>query len=309
MLTLKKCLLLQTILVFFSSSLLFSQPASLKFSGFINDYTGTLDEGEKESLENLVQSIERETSSEIAVAIIDNLGGDSIEDYANELFNGWGIGKKEKNNGVLMLVVLKERNIRIEVGYGLEPVLPDGLCGRIIRNSISPEFRKGNFYGGIHAGIQDISSAIRGKDPYPDPGLAGNKGKGAAAFFAVWHIFLIFFSYGLLRKAGIISYAALIAILAIFTFSARGIQKEEVLLFFTLIPFFFVFLMGLLSPLIFAIVAWRLKKKYKGGWKSRMPSYMKNIMAYSDSRGGFRGGGGGSFGGGSSGGGGASGSW
>jgi uncharacterized protein len=86
-------------------------------------------------VQNSIVSIGRElydkTGSEAAVVVIDTTGDESIEEYANGLFREWGIGNKQKNNGVLLLVAVKDRKMRIEVGYGLEGILPDGKTGRI----------------------------------------------------------------------------------------------------------------------------------------------------------------------------------
>ncbi|HNS32198.1 MAG TPA: TPM domain-containing protein [bacterium] len=312
MLKIKRVLLFSAMLMLFSCRI-FAQPASLQYSGFINDYTGTLKEEEKQALENLVRSIEKETTAEIAAALVENLAGDSIENYASELFNTWAIGKKEKDNGVLILVSLQEKKIRIEVGYGLEPVLPDGLCGRIIRDAITPEFKKGNYYEGLTFGINEILKAVKG-EPLPSAPSKDAEQPGLIFFFVFWHIFLAFFSFGLFRKTGIALYLSVLLISGLLALAAgKNISFPQVMALLIMAPFLFVFLMGMLAPIIFAVTAWKLKKKYKGRWKKHLPDYMKESMVYSGSSGGFRGGGGGSFGGGfgggSSGGGGASGGW
>src|SRR5262245_36363925 len=96
-----------------------------KPTGPINDFAQVLDEATERELAALVKSVEDETTAEIAVATVTSLEGMSVEEYATRLFAEWGIGQKGKDNGVLVLVAPSERKTRIEVGYGLEPILPD----------------------------------------------------------------------------------------------------------------------------------------------------------------------------------------
>lgn len=120
-----------TLLGFFIS---LARPASFPQPvGYVNDFAGVIDDESKKKMEEIIKFIEEKTGAEIAVVTIKTLEGESIEMFANKLFQQWGIGKKGKDNGVLILISLKEKKIRIEVGYGLEDILPDGLCGEIIR--------------------------------------------------------------------------------------------------------------------------------------------------------------------------------
>ena len=93
-----------------------------------------------------------------------SLDGMTIERYANQLFAEWGIGKKQRDNGVLLLVAPVDRSVRIEVGYGLEAALPDGLAGDIIRTEIIPEFAAGNLPRGVGRGLDRIARVVR-QDP------------------------------------------------------------------------------------------------------------------------------------------------
>lgn len=133
-------------------------------TGYVNDFASVLDEAAEAYLETFLQTIERETSAEIVVVTVTSLEGMTIEEYANRLFADWGVGKEQQDNGVLMLVAPNDRTVRIEVGYGLEPILPDGLAGEIIRTEIIPEFRSGNYPRGIGRGLNRISQIVRG-DP------------------------------------------------------------------------------------------------------------------------------------------------
>ena len=108
--------------------------------GLVTDLAGVLDADGKAGIEALLRETEQNTSAEIALATVPSLDGRTVEDYANALFNEWGVGKRGKDNGVLVLVAPTERKIRIEVGYGLEPVLPDGLlsCHKVQRQVVCP---------------------------------------------------------------------------------------------------------------------------------------------------------------------------
>ena len=120
-----------------------------------------LDATARTQVEAIVREAERITSAEIAVATVSSLEGMSVEEYANTLFHLWGIGKKDRDNGVLVLVAPNERQVRIEVGYGLEPILPDGLAGEIIRTEILPRFRENDYSGGTLAAITRIAGIVR----------------------------------------------------------------------------------------------------------------------------------------------------
>ena len=113
--------------------------------GFVNDFAEIFSNGFKSKLEKDLSDFEKETSTEIAVVTIRSLKADSIDNYAVRLFEQWKIGKKDKDNGLLLLIAKNERKIKIEVGYGLEPVVTDGRAGRIIRAEMRPAFKKGNY--------------------------------------------------------------------------------------------------------------------------------------------------------------------
>jgi uncharacterized protein len=129
--------------------------------GRINDFAGVLDPAAEQELDTLLDTLEKDTTSEVAVVTVDSLDRIPVEEYANTLFNAWGIGQRGKDNGVLVLVAPSERQMRIEVGYGLEGVLPDGLAGSIIREDFTPAFREGQYQSGILNGVRRISGVIR----------------------------------------------------------------------------------------------------------------------------------------------------
>lgn len=112
---------------------------------------------------SVIREAERKTTAEIAVATVPSLDGLSVEEYATRLFAEWGVGKKGADNGVLILVAPSERAMRIEVGYGLEPILPDALAGDIIRNDALPAFRSGDYPVGILASVRRVAELVEAR--------------------------------------------------------------------------------------------------------------------------------------------------
>lgn len=131
-------------------------------SGYVNDFVGVLSATEKQTIEDSLVSYEKTSGTEIAVAIIKSLEGDTIEEKAVRLFEEWKIGNKDNDTGILLLAAIDDRKMRIEVGYGLEPLLTDGEAGEIIRNTIAPEFKNNQYAGGITAGIAAIQRELSG---------------------------------------------------------------------------------------------------------------------------------------------------
>jgi len=131
-----------------------------KPNGWIADYAGILDSESYREINGVIIDLEKKTGAEISVVSIKSLEGDSIENFSVKLFEKWGIGKKGKDNGVLLLTSIEDRKVRIEVGYGLEGILPDGLCGEIIDTYIIPHFNKGIYGKGISLGVIAVASVI-----------------------------------------------------------------------------------------------------------------------------------------------------
>ena len=134
-----------------------------KPDGRITDRTGTLTRDQIATLDQKLAGFEKETTNQIAVVLLPSLQGENLEDYSIRLMEKWVIGQKGKDKGVILLVFINDRKLRIEVGYGLEKALPDGLAGSIIREKIVPRFRSGQFYEGIDAGIKAIMAATKEK--------------------------------------------------------------------------------------------------------------------------------------------------
>lgn len=132
-------------------------------TGWVNDFAGVISPEYKEKLNALIEELEQKTAAEIAVVTIDSISPYGEIEYARLLFDNWKPGKKGKDNGVLVLLAIKERRWRIETGYGIEGSLPDSLCGEIGRNYMVPYFKKGDFSQGIFLGTIAIAKVIAGE--------------------------------------------------------------------------------------------------------------------------------------------------
>lgn len=128
--------------------------------GRVNDLAGIISADEAKKIEEFLFEVEKRSDVQIAVLTIPSLEGENLEDYSMRVAEAWQLGSKENNSGVLLLVAAHDRKIRIEVGYGLESTLTDAKVGSIIRNIISPEFRKGNYGSGILQGVKTIAGYV-----------------------------------------------------------------------------------------------------------------------------------------------------
>ncbi|HCQ17043.1 MAG TPA: methanol dehydrogenase [Cryomorphaceae bacterium] len=147
----------------------------------VNDLATVLTRNDAARLERKLVAYDDSTSTQITVITVKDIGGDDINLYAAELGEKWGIGQKGKDNGVLILLAQKEREITIQVGYGLEPVLTDAISKRIIENYIIPEFKQGDFYGGLDSGTDQIIKALAGEFKNENP-RDSERGKGIPWF-------------------------------------------------------------------------------------------------------------------------------
>ncbi|PLV59748.1 YgcG family protein [Thermotoga sp. KOL6] len=148
-------LVLSSVLTLFSVNL--PKPTPYKY---VNDYVGVLDEGTVRKIVAVGKELEEKTTSQVVVVIIPSLSGITIEEYANLLFREWGIGQRDKNNGVLMLIAMNDRKVRIEVGYGLEGTIPDGKAGRILDEYVIPYFKNGEYSKGVYYGYLAIVNEV-----------------------------------------------------------------------------------------------------------------------------------------------------
>jgi uncharacterized protein len=117
-----------------------------------------------QAIDQQLQQVERDTSNQIVVGVYPKMqSNDDIAAYAVRVFQAWGVGQKDKNNGVVLLVFIDDRKMNITTGYGLEGALPDATCKQIIENEIKPHFKTGDYDGGIRAGVTAILAATRGE--------------------------------------------------------------------------------------------------------------------------------------------------
>ncbi|HEY2135714.1 MAG TPA: TPM domain-containing protein [Xanthobacteraceae bacterium] len=132
-------------------------------SGRVVDDAGILDQAMRASLTAKLAALEAKTTDQLVIVTVKSLQGLAVEDYANRLFRAWGLGQKDRNNGVLLVVAPNDRKVRIEVGYGLEGTLPDAIAKLIIDQSILPRFRAADMAGGVVRGTDDIILALTGE--------------------------------------------------------------------------------------------------------------------------------------------------
>jgi len=135
---------------------------TLKPRGYVSDFAGVIDSAHRQQLEDYCGVVERSTGAQIALVTLPSLQGEPIEDVANTIFRAWGVGQKGKNEGILLLLAIQDRRSRLEVGYGLEPILPDGLDGSILRE-MRPALRQQQYGEAMFAAAstlgQDIAEA------------------------------------------------------------------------------------------------------------------------------------------------------
>ncbi|MBO2008751.1 TPM domain-containing protein [Hymenobacter negativus] len=170
----------------------------------VNDLAGMMQAGEADQLERKLVAYNDSTSSQIAVVTVPTLDGDDIADYAQQLYEKWGIGQKGKNNGILVLVAQQEHTARIQTGYGLEGAVPDAIAKRIISNTLVPAFRQNQYYAGLDRATDQLISLAKGEykgDPSDVGRPQGRDRSGSGIPFWVIIIVLIII-FAMLRNRG-----------------------------------------------------------------------------------------------------------
>jgi uncharacterized protein len=193
-------------------------------SGRVTDNAGILSAETITRLTALLRQHEDSTSNQVAVLTIASLEGEVIESYSIRVVETWKLGRKENDNGVLLLVVRDDRKVRIEVGRGLEGNLPDITCGRIIRNVMVPRFKDGDYDGGVSAGVDAVLASLRGS--YAPPADEASADVGTK-----------------LLAGGI--FTVVVGLFTLIVLFARGAQAWFLYLF--LLPFWFVFPLAILG--------------------------------------------------------------
>src|SRR5258708_6609410 len=144
---------------------------------WVHDEANVLSAGTKAKLEAILKAERDSTLNQIAVLIIRSLDGEALEDFSLRVAEKWKLGKKDTDNGVLFLISVGDRKVRIEVGHGLEGVLTDAVSSRINRNEVAPHFRRGDYDAGVQAGVIAIIQAVKGQYVNNDPPLRGRKAR------------------------------------------------------------------------------------------------------------------------------------
>jgi uncharacterized protein len=304
-------LLLISHFVLLTSLGLLAQGTLPKPSGHVNDFAEVLDASTRAALEQRLTEVETRTSSEIAVATVKSLDGLTVGEYANRLFKEWGVGQEKVDNGVLIVVAPNDREMRIEVGYGLEGILPDGLAGEISDQQFVPKFRNNDYAGGITDGVNRIADIVERNQVVTPEELArfnqsANQNPPMLFMIPFMGIFVAIGAF--MAGLGLRTKAAFPILFGAF-FSGMPIAMSMLIMFtvtlLTLVPFWFL------------VAAWAYRLGGREKWKDTFrPGKGKGgsgwVMGGGGGSGSSSGGSsrsGGSFGGGSSGGGGASRSW
>lgn len=161
----------------------------------VNDFANVLSPEQRDILEERLVALDDSTSNQIAIVTIQTLGDYDIETYANTLFRSWGIGTAKHDNGILILVAVEDRKMRIEVGRGLEGAIPDVTAKDIIDNDLAPNFREGNYYRGFDEAISSLGQAAAGE--YHERRKTNNDGGGGSGWLTfIIILFVVFMIVG-----------------------------------------------------------------------------------------------------------------
>ncbi|HXV25499.1 MAG TPA: TPM domain-containing protein [Alphaproteobacteria bacterium] len=174
-----------------------AQPKLPPLTGRVVDLANVMSPVQEAAIAEQLAQHEMRTSNQVIVATLPSLQGYDIERFAVDLFRAWGLGQKDRNNGVLLLVAPAEREVRIEVGYGLEGTLTDALSSDIIRSRILPRFQAGDLPGGVSSGVDAILSVIEGTyKPISSPARPQHRIEALAPFLMVltWILLVTFLS-------------------------------------------------------------------------------------------------------------------
>lgn len=279
---------------FFVPNSAFAYTSPGKPSGFVNDFANVIPADQKASLESVLTDFRKQSGDEIAVVTIPSLGDETVETYAVKLFEEWGIGQKGKDNGVLLLVAVNDKKIRIEVGYGLEQYLTDAQSASIIKNILTPAFKQGNYGQGISDAAATMIAVLKG-DPSAVPADTDNSDSSNSA--GNWFIFIFLIPLWLASILGRTKSWWLGGVLG----AIGGI----------VIGFIFGFIFwGIIAIPVLAVIGLIFDFIVSKAYSSRVSRGVSIPWWIGGGRGGgFGGGGFGGFGGGRSGGGGASGGW
>ncbi len=162
---------------------------------WVTDRAGILDASSVEALNAKLRAFEQRSGTQFIVYTLPSLEGDSIEDFSIRAAEAWRVGQKKYDNGLILFVFPQDRQVRIEVGYGLEGTVTDALSSRVIRNDIAPAFRAANYAGGLNAAADTLIALIEtGEEPHPVRGAPGGA-EGVQLPFWVFLLIPLFFIF------------------------------------------------------------------------------------------------------------------
>jgi uncharacterized protein len=185
--------------LFFASSIFALSVPNL--TSPIVDNANLISDGVEQNINNQLEDLSDSTGIQLAVLTIPTLEGEVLESYSMKVAETWELGSAEKDTGVLLLIALEERSIRIEVGYGLEGVLTDTRCGLIIRNVIAPEFRNGNYQAGIVNAVNNMVGLVKGDESLVSKRVLNESSGDSGAFIFMGVVLL----YGFIFVMAVIS--------------------------------------------------------------------------------------------------------
>jgi uncharacterized protein len=173
--------------------------------GLINDFADVISPAYEERMNSLAREVLAKADASLTVVTLKDIGGANIDEFTNRLYESWGVGKKGEDRGAMILVALEERRIRIEVGYGLEGIVPDGLAGQIRDQAIVPYLKKGEFGLGLFNGLSALAGIIakdRGIElsGVPDTPQAGSSKRSRTSYGIFPFLFLLFIFLFLFRS-------------------------------------------------------------------------------------------------------------
>lgn len=174
-----------------------------KLTGRVVDLTGTLAQPDRDAIAARLEAFEKSKGSQVAVLLVPALGRETIEEFATRVTDEWKLGREGVDDGVLFVVALKERRVRIQTGRGVQGVLTDALSRRIVSDIVTPRFRAGDFPGGIRDGVEGIIKAIEGEElppPAPSASRAKPSGDGSLETF-FWLAFAVVPVAGMILRA------------------------------------------------------------------------------------------------------------
>ena len=203
-------LLILVPLVFFTSSGVWGAEEFPRPTGAVNDFAGLIPQTDRQKMEILATEVLQKTGTAVVVATLPTVGDSDVATYANELYENWGIGKKGEDKGVLILLAMEERRIRIETGYGVEGILPDGLVGEILDRYAVPFLKKGEYGKGLYNAFAAVSVVVA-KDANVDLtgevrvyGASRRRASRIGFFPIIFFIIILFSLFRRRRGAGMI---------------------------------------------------------------------------------------------------------